>query len=179
FETSLLPDVEKAQHEDAEEDEHDGEAEPAETAKHRGPRPYEEQLDVEDDEEDRDRGELDGEASLGQGHRVLATLERLHLDERVALGGDERGDAEERPRHHRRDREHHQNRQVFQLSSGGERPPLLPQSPPTVPLRGPHPVARRDLGAPIVLVGYGGERPPLRPPPPPPVPLAGLRSPIL
>src|SRR5437870_338892 len=91
-----------------------------------------EELDVEDDEEDRDRGELDGEASLGQGHRVLATLERLHLDERVALGGDERGDAEERPRHHRRDREHHQNRQVFQLSSGGERPPLLPQSPPTV-----------------------------------------------
>src|SRR5215467_9624830 len=28
-------------------------------------------------------------------------------------------------------REHHQNRNVFHLGSGGERPPLLPRSPPS------------------------------------------------
>ena len=57
---------------------------------HRRPRPDEQQLDVEDDEEDGDGRELDGEAPLGQRDRVLAALEGLHLDRRVAPGRDER-----------------------------------------------------------------------------------------
>src|SRR4051812_28923107 len=61
FERALLPLVDESHHEDAEEDEHGDEAEPADVLQHDRPREEERDLEVEEDEED--------------GHQVVAHVE--------------------------------------------------------------------------------------------------------
>src|SRR5262249_46472158 len=75
--------------------------------------PHEEQFDVDEDEEDGHGGELDGEASLGDGNGILAALEGFGLDRSEPPGRDERGDEQQRAGHQGRKGEHHQDRRVL------------------------------------------------------------------
>src|SRR5213592_1023569 len=112
FESSLAPDVEEPEHEDSQEHHHLSEPEPAEPAVDHRPRPDEHELDVDQDEEDGDRGELDRESPLGHGDRVLAALERLGLHRREPPRREEFGDAEQRAGDERREGERHEQRGV-------------------------------------------------------------------
>src|SRR4030095_5755221 len=90
----LLPDVDEAEHEHAEEHHHLDEAEPAEPPVEGGPWPDEQELDIEEDEEDRDGRKLDGEAAFGQRDRILPAFEGRHLDRGIAPRCDEGWNAE-------------------------------------------------------------------------------------
>src|SRR5713101_3215520 len=89
YEAFLLPNVEKSNHEDSQEHHHLPEPEPAELPVEGGPRPHEDELDVEDDQEDGDGREPDREAALGKSDGILPALERLELDAREPFGCDQ------------------------------------------------------------------------------------------
>src|SRR5215510_13676530 len=113
LEASLAPDVGEPEHENRNEGQHLHEPKPAQLAVEHGPRPHEEQLDVDENEEDGHRGELDGESPLGDRDGILAALEGLGLDRTEAPRRDERGNAEQGPGHQRGEGEHHEDGRVL------------------------------------------------------------------
>src|SRR5688500_7953587 len=74
---AVVPGVEEPHHEDPQEDDHLRQTLDTESPIHDGPRIEEHELDVEQDEENRDQVELDRDAADRDRQGRLSTLERL------------------------------------------------------------------------------------------------------